>query len=87
MKCAACAQALTGQAAEFRANCSGCAARAVAQSEGMAALMKARQNVREVIRRTMPGMTHDEAFLEVMAWWRIEEQAGAARQTADEVPR
>lgn len=76
MKCPACAQALTGDQGQFyRAACNGCASRAVAKSDAMATLMQARKNMQDMLRRTMPGVQHDQAWREVMAWWRIEEQA------------
>ena len=74
MKCPACAQALTSNAPEYRANCTGCASRAAAKSDTMATLMQAREDMRDMLRRTMPGVQHDQAWREVMAWWRIEEQ-------------
>lgn len=84
MKCPACAQALTGGTPEYRINCTGCTARAAAKSGLMSELMKHRESLGDLLRRTMPGVPPDQAWREVLAWWRIEEQG---RQTAGEVSK
>lgn len=80
MKCAACAQALTGNTAEFRAGCNGCAARAVVQSDEMTAWLDARKELRDLIAATMPGLKAEEAWREVMVWLAIDRQAQGVTQ-------
>lgn len=82
MRCAACAQAICG-GAEYRAGCMGCAARAIARCDAMRKAMdktlstlerlEATREVRELMSRTMPGVSFYVARAEVLQWWTVDE--------------
>lgn len=91
MRCAACAQALTG-GAEYRATCMGCQARAVARCDAMRRVMDgsladadrlaARAELRQTIGRAMPHVTYEDARASVMQWWRVDEANRAGQDAA-----
>lgn len=48
----------------------------------MQRLMEARQDMRELLQRTMPGVGYDMAWNEVMRWWKVDEPARRAAKVA-----
>ena len=96
MRCAACAQAITGHTAEFRAGCMGCAARAIARSEAVRKAMDesiptsereaAAVEVRDLMRRTMPTVNYHAARADVLLWWYADAEGREAANSASPAP-
>ena len=91
MRCAACAQAICG-GAEYRAGCMGCAARAIARCDATRKAMDkalptlerlaATEDLRALMKRTMPAVDYYVARAEVLQWWKVDEANRASVNSA-----